>query len=70
MVTQRNAADPESPITRSNPITTPRQQPHPERAERTRQAAFVAKKSEINEKLSRLQALSNDHFNAESNAID
>ena len=50
---------------RLNPITTPR---HELRAEKTRRnkeaalAAFVAKKAEIDARLARLQALSDDHF--------
>lgn len=59
-------------MTRSKPIPTPRQQLRAETAERTRQAAlaaFVAKKGEIDTLLVRLQALSDDHFNARPDAI-
>ena len=53
-------------MTRLNPITTPRHQLRAEKARRNREAAlsaFTAKKAEIDEMLTRLQTLSNDHFN-------
>ena len=52
--------------TRLNPVTTPRHQLRAEKARRNREAAlaaFVAKKAEIDTMLSRLQALSDEHFN-------
>ena len=60
-------------MTRLNPITTPR---HPLRAEkdaRNRDAAlnaFIAKKTEIDTMLARLQALSDDHFNCDPDEIN
>jgi hypothetical protein len=53
--------------------TTPRQK---RRADNDRQnrdaalAAFVARKAEIDAMLARLQGLSDDHFNADPDAID
>ena len=64
--------------TRLNPITTPRHELRAEKARRNKGepgsatgsrnranalAAFIGKKAEIDEMLSRLQALSDDHFN-------
>ena len=57
---------------RLNPITTPRRQLRAEKVRRNREAAlnaFTAKKAEIDERLARLQALSNDHFNAHPDEI-
>ena len=53
-------------MTRLNPITTPRHQLRAEKALRNRGAAlsaFTAKKAEIDDMLTRLQTLSDDHFN-------
>jgi hypothetical protein len=53
--------------TRLNPITTPRHELRAEKARRNRRPrsnAFIGKKAEIDEMLARLQALSDDHFNA------
>ena len=53
-------------MTSLNPQTTPRHQLRAEKARRNKEAAlaaFVAKKAEIDERLSRLQALSDGHFN-------
>jgi len=58
--------------TRLNPITTPRHELRTEKARRNREAAlaaFMAKKSEIDEMMARLQALSDDHFNAQPDEI-
>jgi hypothetical protein len=52
-------------MTRLNPITTPRHQLRAEKARRNKDAAlaaFIGKKAEIDERLARLQALSEDHF--------
>jgi len=52
-------------MTRLNPITTPRHQLRAEKVRRNREAAlaaFMEKKAEIDERLARLQALSDDHF--------
>ncbi|AZN72560.1 hypothetical protein D5400_15945 [Georhizobium profundi] len=64
--------------TRLNPITTPRHELRAEKARRNKGetgsatgsrnrsnalAAFIGKKTEIDEMLARLQALSDDHFN-------
>jgi hypothetical protein len=64
--------------TRLNPITTPRHELRAEKARRNKGepgsatgsrnranalAAFIGKKAEIDEMLSRLQALSDEHFN-------
>ena len=52
---------------RLNPITTPRFEARAEKARRNREAALsasIGKKAEIDEMLARLQALSDDHFNA------
>lgn len=60
-------------MTRLNPITTPRHQLRAEKARRNREAAlsaFMAKKAEIDEMLTRLQALSDDHFNAHPDEIN
>ena len=51
--------------TRLNPITIPRFEARAEKARRNREAAlaaFIAKKTEIDEMLARLQALSDDNF--------
>ena len=60
-------------MTRLNPQTTPRHQLRAEKARRNSDAAlaaFVAKKTEIDTTLARLQGLSDDHFNADPDAID
>jgi len=60
-------------MTRLNPITTPRQQLRAEKAARNREAAlnaFIAKKTEIDTMLARLQALSDDHFNCDPDEIN
>ncbi|MET4102754.1 hypothetical protein ABIE58_002190 [Roseovarius sp. MBR-78] len=49
-----------------NQITTPRHQLRAEKARRNKEAAlaaFIAKKAEIDERLTRLAQLSDDHFN-------
>jgi len=59
--------------TRLNPITTPRFEPRAEKARRNREAAlnaFIGKKAEIDEMLARLQALSDDHFNAHPDEVN
>jgi alkanesulfonate monooxygenase SsuD/methylene tetrahydromethanopterin reductase-like flavin-dependent oxidoreductase (luciferase family) len=58
--------------TRLNPLTTPRHQLRAEKARRNKQAAlnaFIGKKAEIDERLARLQALSDDHFNCHPDEI-
>ena len=58
--------------TRLNPLTTPRHQLRAEKARRNKQAAlnaFIGKKAEIDERLARLQALSDDHFNCQPDEI-
>lgn len=60
-------------MTRLNPQTTARHQLRAEKAQRNREAAlaaFVTKKPEIDAMLARLQALSDDHFNADPDAIN
>ncbi|PPB79377.1 hypothetical protein LV82_02941 [Albidovulum inexpectatum] len=60
-------------MTRLNPQTTPR---HELRAEKARcnheaaLAAFIGKKAEIDEMLARLQALSDDHFGFDPEAVN
>ena len=59
-------------MTRLNPITTPRHELRAEKARRNKEAAlaaFVAKKAEIDERLARLQALSDDHFNSHPDEV-
>jgi len=58
--------------TRLNPITTRRHELRAEKARRNREAAlnaFIGKKAEIDEMLARLQALSDDHFNAHPDEV-
>ena len=60
-------------MTRLNPITMPRHQLRAEKAARNREAAlnaFIAKKTEIDTMLARLQALSDDHFNCDPDEIN
>ncbi|MBM9592945.1 hypothetical protein [Roseitranquillus sediminis] len=60
-------------MTRPNPITTPRHEQCAEKAQRNEEAAlsaFIAKKDEIDVMLARLQALSDDHFNAHPDEIN
>ena len=60
-------------MTRLNPITTPRQQLRAEKAARNREAAlnaFIAKKTEIDQMLARLQVLSDDHFDAHPDEVN
>jgi len=60
-------------MTRLNPITTPRHQLRAEKAARNRDAAlnaFIARKTEIDEMLARLQTLSDDHFNCHPDEIN
>jgi hypothetical protein len=60
-------------MTPLNPITTPRHQLRSEKARRNREAAlnaFIAKKAEIDEMLARLQALSDEHFDAHPDEIN
>ena len=59
--------------TRLNPITTPRFEARAEKARRNKEAAlaaFIGKKAEIDEMLARLQALSDDHFNFDPEAVN
>ena len=59
--------------TRLNPVTTPRHQLRAEKARRNKEAAlaaFAVKKAEIDEMLARLQALSDDHFNAHPDELN
>ena len=59
-------------MTRLNPQTTPRHQLRAERAARNREAAlssFIARKAEIDERLARLQALSDEHFNTHPDEV-
>ncbi|MBO6884295.1 MAG: hypothetical protein JJ869_12050 [Marivita sp.] len=59
--------------TRPNPTTTPRFEARAEKARRNREAAlaaFTARKTEIDEMLARLQALSDDHFNAHPDEVN
>jgi hypothetical protein len=63
----------DTPMTRLNPITTPRHQLRAEKAARNKEAAlnaFLGKKAEIDEMLARLQALSADHFNSHPDEIN
>ena len=58
---------------RLNPQTTPRHQLRAEKARRNREAAlaaFIGKKAEIDEMLARLQALSDDHFGFDPEAVN
>lgn len=60
-------------MTRLNPITTPRHQLRAKKARRNREAvlnAFIGKKAEIDEMLSRLQTLSDDHFNCHPDEVN
>lgn len=60
-------------MTDLNPQTTPRHQLRAEKARRNREAAlnaFIGKKAEIDEMLTRLQALSDDHFNCHPDEIN
>jgi hypothetical protein len=59
--------------TRLNPIPTPRHELRAEKARRNKEAAlnaFIGKKAEIDEMLTRLQALSDDHFNAHPDEVN
>jgi len=59
-------------MTRLNPITTPRHQLRAEKARRNRKAAlnaFIGKQAEIDERLARLQALSEDHFDCHPDEV-
>ena len=52
--------------------TTPRHQLRAEKAQRNHdaaQAAFIARKAEIDAMLARLQALSDEHFNTDPDAL-
>ena len=58
---------------RLNPITTPRHELRAEKARRNKEAAlaaFIGKKVEIDAMLARLQALSDDHFNFDPEAVN
>ena len=60
-------------MTRLNPLTTPRHELRAEKAARNREAAlaaFIGKKAEIDGMLARLQALSDDHFNAHPDEVN
>ena len=59
--------------TRLNPISTPRHELRAEKARRNKEAAlaaFIDRKAEIDAMLARLQALSDDHFNAHPDEIN
>ena len=59
-------------MTRLNPITTPRHQLRAEKAARNKEAAlnsFIGKKAEIDTMLTRLQALSDEHFKCHPDEI-
>ncbi len=58
---------------RLNPLTTPRHQLRAEKARRNHDAAlaaFIGKKAEVDEMLARLQALSDDHFGFDPEAVN
>ncbi len=58
---------------RLNPQTTPRHELRAEKARRNQKAAlaaFIGKKAEIDEMLARLQALSDDHFGFDPEAVN
>ncbi|MDP7150032.1 MAG: hypothetical protein QGI70_03545 [Paracoccaceae bacterium] len=60
-------------MNRLNPRTTPRHQLRAEKARRNHEAAlaaFIGKKAEIDEMLARLQALSDDHFGFDPEAVN
>ena len=60
-------------MTRLNPITTPRHQLRAEKAARNKEAAlaaFIGKKTDIDGMLTRLQALSDDHFNCHPDEVN
>jgi hypothetical protein len=60
-------------MTRLNPQTTPRHQLRAEKARRNKEAArnaFMEKKAAKDAMLARLQALSDDHFNAHPDEIN
>ncbi len=60
-------------MNRLNPRTTPRHQLRAEKVRRNHEAAlaaFMGKKAEIDEMLARLQALSDDHFGFDPEAIN
>ena len=60
-------------MTSLNPQTTSRHQLRAEKARRNQEAAlsaFIGKKAEIDEMLARLQALSDDHFNAHPDEVN
>ena len=63
-----------APMTTSpTPSNTSRSQPGAGRARRSREEAldaFIGRKAEVDAMLSRLQALSDDHFNAHPDEID
>jgi hypothetical protein len=59
--------------TRLNPITIPRHERRAETARRQREAAlaaFIGRKAEIDAMLARLQALSDEHFNAQPDEVN
>jgi hypothetical protein len=53
-----------------SPKMSPRMQSHIAKSKEDALAAFVSKKAEIDEMLTRLQALSDDHFNYSPEEID
>ena len=60
-------------MTRLNPITTPRHQLARREGARNKEAAlaaFIGRKAEIDGMLARLQALSDDHFNAHPDEVN
>ena len=60
-------------MTRLNPITTPRHQLRAAKAQRNREAAlsaFLGKKAAIDEMLTRLASLSDNHFNSHPDEIN
>ena len=60
-------------MTRLNAQTTPRHELRAEKARKNQEAAlaaFIGKKAEIDEMLVRLQALSDDHFGFDPEAVN
>jgi hypothetical protein len=60
-------------MARLNPITTPRHELRAKKARRNKEAAlnaFIGRKAEIDAMLARLQALSDDHFNAHPDEVN
>ncbi|GHE01009.1 hypothetical protein U879_13360 [Defluviimonas sp. 20V17] len=60
-------------MTRLNPQPTPRHELRAEKARKNQEAAlaaFIGKKAEIDEMLARMQALSDDHFGFDPDAVN